>query len=92
MLYSFEDLSIFLTDFAIKLTWQGRRIDCIFNEKSDPLAFQAGGREISAIVKTGDIPGMASGQELTVNNRSYLVAEIQRIQDGQMSKILLEEV
>lgn len=91
MLYSFEDLSIFFADFGTKLTWQGRQIDCIFGEKSDPLAFQAGGRDISATVKTRDIPGMVSGQAVTVNNRSYLVAEIQRIQDGEMCKLLLEE-
>jgi len=89
--YSFEGLDIFFADFASVLVWGDRRINCIFGKKSDPLAFQAGGRDISATVKTADIPGMVAGDELTIDALPYIVAEVYPIQDGAMSKIMLEE-
>lgn len=88
---SFDDLDLFFTDFAVSLTWQGLTLNCLFGEKSDPLAFQAGGRDISAVVKTREVTGMASGQTVTIDGKTYTIAEIQPVQDGQITKLLLEE-
>lgn len=91
-MYSFEDLSIFFTDFAVSLTWNGKTISCLFGEKSDPLAFQAGGRDISAVVRSSEAIAMSQGDTLTIEGKSYAIAEIQPIQDGQTTKLLLEAV
>lgn len=91
-MYDFEDLDIFFADFASLLTWTGISMKCIFSKKSDPLAFQAGGRDISATVKASDVVGMVSGDELTIDGSPFIVAEVYPIQDGAMFKIMLEEI
>jgi hypothetical protein len=91
-MYSFEDLEVFFTDFAVSLTWQGQSLNCIFSEKSDPLAFQAGGRDINAVVKTREVTGIASGQSVAIDGRNFSITEINPIQDGQITKLQLEEI
>jgi len=90
-LYSFEDLDIYLTDFAVAMTWQSLTIKCIFSEKHDPLAFSAGGRDISAVVKLSDVPGVAQGQAVVIDGRNFSIEEILPIHDGQMLKLRLEQ-
>ena len=91
-MYSFEDLEIYFTDFAVSLKWQGLTLNCLFSEKSDPLAFQAGGRDINAIVKTREVSGIASGQAVEIDGRNFSITEINPIQDGQITKLQLEEI
>lgn len=91
LLYDFEDLDIYLTDFAVAMTWQGLTIKCIFSEKHDPLQFNAGGRDISAVVKLSDVPGVAQGQAVAIDGRNFSIEEILPVQDGQMLKLRLEQ-
>lgn len=92
MTYSFEDLDLFFTDFATAMSWQGLTIQCIFSEKHDPLAFNAGGRDISAVVKLSAMPGVAQGQAVVIDGRNFSIEEILPIEDGQVLKLRLEEV
>lgn len=91
-MYSFEDLDLYFTDFAVPMVWQGRTVQCIFSAKHDPLAFNAGGRDISATVKTSDVAGVVQGQSVVIEGRNYSIEEIKPIQDGQVTKLQLEEV
>jgi hypothetical protein len=91
MKYPFEELDIYFTDFAVPLKWQGQTLNCLFSEKSDPLAFQAGGRDINAVVKTREVTGIASGQAVEIDGRNFSITEINPIQDGQIIKLQLEE-
>ena len=92
MTYSFEDLEIFFTDFVVPMEWQGQTLNCLFEEKSDPLAFQSGGRDINAVVKTREVNGIASGQAVAIDGRNFSITEINPIQDGQITKLQLEEI
>jgi len=90
-LYDFEDLSVFFPDFGQPLTWGDNTFPCLFDRKYDPLAFNAGGRSITAIAKLSDLEGITQGEVIVINSESFSVAEIQPIQDGQMVKLILEE-
>ena len=89
--YDFEDLMIFFQDFATQLTWDTGEIPCLFSYKSDPLAFQAGGRNISAVIRSDQLGDLVVGTVVTINDSSYTVVEISPIQDGQLTKLMLEE-
>jgi hypothetical protein len=90
-LYEFEDLSVFFNDFGQPLTWGDKSFPCLFSRKHDPLAFDAGGRSITAIADKTNLAGITQGEVIAVNGESFSVAEIQPIQDGQMVKLILEE-
>jgi hypothetical protein len=90
--YSFEDLGVFFSDFAVTLSYDGGEIPCLFSYKSDPLAFQAGGRNISAIIKTDDLGSLDSGTEVAIADKSYLITEIEPIEDGQVTRLMMEEL
>jgi hypothetical protein len=90
-LYSFEDLSVFFTDFGQDLTWGSVTFPCLFDRKHDPLAFGAGGRAITAIAKTTDLENITPGEVVKINGESFTVAEVQPVQDGQLTKLILEE-
>jgi len=91
MTYSFEDLGIFFPDFGEPMTWEGKTLDCIFDNKHDPLAFNAGGRSITAIVKAREFQGVSQGQAVVIDGRNFSIEEILPIQDGQMLKLRLEQ-
>jgi hypothetical protein len=90
-LYDFEDLSVFFEDFGQSLVWGNNSFPCLFDRKHDPLAFNAGGRSITAIAKIADLQGINQGVIVVINGESFSVAEIQPIQDGQLVKRILEE-
>jgi hypothetical protein len=90
--YSFEDLGVFFSDFAVTLSYDGGEIPCLFSYKSDPLAFQAGGRNITALIRTDDLGTLDSGVEVAITAKNYLIAEIEPIEDGQITRLVLEEV
>jgi hypothetical protein len=90
-MYNFEDLSIFFTDFAEPIAWNGQSLLCIFDSKHDPLNFNGGGRSITAIVRTSQFGALAQGQTVTIRGNSYSVEEIHPIQNGDLLKLILEQ-
>lgn len=91
MTYSFEDLSIFFTDFAEPIAWAGQSYLCLFDSKHDPLSFGAGGRAITAIVRTSEFSAIQQGEAVTIRGNPYSVEEIHPIQNGDLLKLILEQ-
>jgi hypothetical protein len=90
-MYSFEDLNIFFPDFGEPIAWDGKTLDCIFDNKHDPLAFNAGGRSITAIVKVREFQGVSQGDPVVIRSQNFSVEEIHSIQDGELFKLILEQ-
>lgn len=92
MTYSFEDLDVFFADFALPLTWDGADYPCLFSNTYDSLSFQAGGRSIKAIAKFSDLGAITQGETVTIDGKSYTIAEVRPKQDGAIVELELEDI
>ncbi len=93
MRFDFEpELAFFLGDFGQPITWENNTYACLFDYKHDPLAFGAGGRAIECVVLTSDFDGVEVGQTVEIQLKSYTIAEIHPIQQGDFLRFILEEI
>ena len=90
-MYSFEDLDIYFTDYAEPIAWAGKTLKCIFDNKHDPLAFNAGGRSITAVVKANEFGECEPGDPVAIRSQNYSIEEIHPIQNGDLFKLILEQ-
>ena len=90
-MYFFEDLDVFFTDFAEPIAWAGKTYKCLFDNKHDPLAFNAGGRSITAIVKATEFGDVSQGDPVVIRSQTFSVEEIHPIQNGDLFKLILEQ-
>lgn len=87
-----EDLDVFFADFSVPLTWDGADYPCLFSNKYDSLSFQAGGREIKAVVKSENFADLKQGETVTIEGKDYSVANLRPVQDGKITELILEEI
>lgn len=93
MKFDFEpELAFFLGDFGEPIAWGGNTYVCLFDFKHDPLAFNAGGRSIEAVVQAEDFVGVQQGDVVTIRFQDFSIAEIHVIQRGDFLRFNLEQL
>lgn len=88
-----EDLSIFLNDFGEQAVLNNTcLVTVLYGANYDPMALGADGRAITAVGRTDELGTVLQGDRLEIRNLYYTVATAEPIQDGQFTRLQLEEV
>ncbi len=82
-----EDLSAFMTDFAVDCTVNGSSVRGIFDRTySDVLGMVNNQPQLMCIAS--DVPSVAAGQTVVVNSTNYTIAEVHPDGTGMVLLIL----
>ncbi len=92
------DVAAMLADFGQPCTWSAapggaRTAQAILNAPgADLLGGQVIGTEYEILYATADLPGLASGAQLSIAGVNYQVREIHALDDGATAHATLEKV
>lgn len=86
-----ENLDLFLVDFALTATLNGKTIRVLFDENFLSFELGAEGRSITATGKTSDLEGTRHGDAIEINGRSFQVVGVQPQGDGAFTQLVLKQ-